>query len=227
MKKILTLIFCLVALTAGAQVIPTPTGAKITLDSITTEVVVYSPDAVRVLKYKGERPDLSKLKIKGVPKTPEAKTYKTAEGHNKYKIDTGKFYAAINDKDGNVSFWTHDDQLILAEQHKSGRFETDPVSGKPSVFQDFQMGLAKVDSIFCARLKDADRVNLKGAFTEVGDKKGGLPIAHISTDKLFDVLWLSKEKTTLDARPREGKKNGDITFHSLRPIIDYVFLHER
>lgn len=227
MKKILTLIFCLAALTAGAQVIPTPTGAKITLDSVTTEVIIYSPDAVRVVKYKGERPNLPKLKIKGVPKTPEVKELKTAEGHNKYKVDTGKYYAAINDKDGNVSFWSHDDKLILAEQHKSGRIVDDPATGHRSVFQDFQMGLSKVDSLFCARLKAADRVNLMGKFTSVGNKEGGLPVAQVKSDKLFEILWQGKEHTTLDARPREGKTNGDITFHSLRPIIDYVFLRER
>lgn len=226
MKKIITSLLCAAALTANAQVTSTPTGAKITLDSITTEIIIYSPEAVRVVKYKGERPEITPLKIKGIPAIAEAKEYKKAEGHNKFKVDTGKFYAAINDKDGNISFWGYDDQLILAEQHKTGVITTDEATGKPKVSQDFQIGLAKADTIFCSDLKEGKRTNLKGTMTKVGDKKAGLPKPNIRTERLFEIKWQTKRPSHLDARPRGGKKNGDITFTSEQDVIDYVFIKE-
>lgn len=211
---------------AAAQVTTTPTGATITLDSITTEAIVYAPGAVRVIKYKGERPDVKPLKVKGLPKKPEAAERPVQEGHNKIMIDTGKFFVALNTKDGNVSFWSHDDQLILAEQHKTGVIAVDSETGAPVVSQDFQMGRAKVDNLFCPALKAADRQNLMGRKVKVGDKKAGLPKARLDAGKGFEIVWLTGGETTLDALPREGKKNGDITLRSLAPSIDYLFITE-
>lgn len=227
MKKIFAMLMALASITASAQVTSTPTGAKITLDSITTEIVIYSPEAVRVIKYKGERPEIKPLKIKGVPAIAEAKEYKKAEGHNKFKVDTGKYYAAINDKDGNISFWDYDDNLILAEQHKTGIITSDEVTGKPKVSQDFQMGLAKADTIFCSELKEGKRTNLKGTIAKVGDKKAGLPTPNIRTERMFEIKWQTKKPTVFDFLPREGKKNGDITVTSEQGVIDYVFLRNQ
>ena len=217
-----------VAPLSRSQVVATPTGAKLTLDSVTTEIIVYSPGVVRVVKYVGERPRLSGCKELKVGKgDPQAKEYARSEGHHKYKVDTGRFNAALNDKDGNVSFWDYDEKLILAEQHKTGHIGA-PVGkkGLREVSQDFQFGRAEVDSIWCDG--SAERPNLRDRQVKVGDRRGGLPTSRITTEKGWHIVWNSPLPATLDARwEREGRKKGDITFTSRSaPVIDYFFVVE-
>ena len=228
MKKILSLLAMLLAVApmCKSQVVATPTGARLTLDSITTEFIIYSPSMVRVIKYVGERPALApckELKIgKGDPRGGE---YGRTDGHNKYKVDTGRFYAAINDKDANVSFWNHDDVLILAEQHKTGRVGA-PAGKKAlrEVSQDFQFGRAQVDSIWCPSSRE--HTGLKDRVITVGDRRAGLPSPRITTEKGWDIIWNSPLPATLDTRStRDGHKPSDITFTSTAaPLLDYFFL---
>lgn len=228
MKKILSLIALLLAVApvCKSQVVPTPTGARLTLDSVTTEFIIYSPSLVRVIKYVGERPALAPCKELKIGKgDPRGADYNHAEGHNKYKVDTGRFYAAVNDKDANVSFWNHDDVLILAEQHKTGRLGA-PVGKKAlrQVSQDFQFGRAKVDSIWCPSSRE--HTDLKDRVVNVCDRRAGLPSPRITTEKGWDIIWNSPLPATLDATwVRDGRKPGDITFTSTAaPLLDYFFL---
>lgn len=229
MKKILFLLVSLLAVsTVRAQVVATPTGARVTLDSVTTEVIIYSPGVVRVVKYVGERPRLTACKELKIGKgDPQSKEYARSEGHNKFKVDTGSFFAAINDKDGNVSFWDYDDKLILAEQHKTGRLGA-PAGKKAlrEVSQDFQFGRAQVESVWAD--KSADKENLYDRVTVVGDRRGGFPGNGVSTEKGWKIVWNSPLPATLDGRrEREGHKKGDITFTSpTATCIDYFFVKE-
>ncbi len=224
MKKLLLILGSLLAVApVRGQVVPTPAGARITLDSVTTEIIVYSPDLVRVIKYVGDRPKLAgcpALKIrKGDPRAGE---YLRSEGHHKYMVNTGRFLAAVNDRDGNVSFWDYEERLILAEQHKTGRLGA-PVRKKRlrEAGQDFQFGRAAVDSIRCDA--SADRPNLLDRVVRVGD--AGLPSSAVSTEKGWSLVWNSALPATLDARrEREGHKQGDVTFTSAAATaIDYFF----
>lgn len=204
MKKLFVLIFAVAAaLASRAEITPTDCGAKITLDSITTELIVYAPGAVRVIKYVGEHPELPKLKVKGLPSAPAKKAYRSEGGHNKLKIDTGDIYAALNEKDANVSFWNHGDTLIMAEQHKTGVIGAPDRKGRRAVAQDFQMGRAKVENLKFAKNR-------------------------ISTEKGFGILWLADKNVKLDDSPREDKKKqGDVTLASPSALmIDYLFVIE-
>lgn len=227
MRKFFTtlLAFFLFSMTGNAEIVTTQHGAAITLDSVTTEIIIYSPRAVRVIKYVGERPALKPVKVKGIPSKPEAGEHRTDTGHNKVKVDTGDYYAALNEKDGNVSFWSHGDTLIMAEQHRTGVL-TPCSDGRYLVSQDFQMGRANVENIYCPALKPSGRVNLKDRRTVMPDKKGGLPERIIATDKGFGIYWLSEGEGFVDATPREDKKKqGDITVSSgPAPMIDYLFV---
>ena len=228
MKKILSLLAMLLAVApmCKSQVVATPTGARLTLDSVTTEIIVYAPGMVRVIKYVGERPELTPCKALKVGKgDPRAKEYRRAEAKHKYKVDTGLIYAAINDKDGNVSFWDHDEQLILAEQHKTGRLGAPAgKKGLREVSQDFQFGRAQVDSIWCPSSRE--HTDLKDRVIAVGDHRAGLPSPRITTEKGWDIVWNSPLPATLDTRStRDGHKPSDITFtSSAAPLLDYFFL---
>lgn len=158
-KVLLAFVMLAVLAVARAEVVPTGHGAKITIDSVTTEVIVMNPQTVQVVKYvNGQRP-----RIKGEPKGDGALRRDT--GHNKYKIDTGNYYVALNEKDGNVSFWSHGDTLIMAEQHKTGRFapisvKDDDSEGEPmyAVSQDFQIGKSGASMLsYAGRGKDRQR----------------------------------------------------------------------
>lgn len=212
MKKFFAFIAAgVLAMAAYGQINPTETGASIKLDSVTTEVIVYAPGAVRVIKYTGERPELKPLKVKGVPSQPAKGPFRSEGGHNKYKLDTGAMWAALNEKDANVSFWSLGDTLIMAEQHKTGRVGADGVK------QDFQMGRAQVERITVP----GSKANVKGSQTKLSGNK------TIATDKGFRIVWLVKGDATLDAAPREGKTNGDITVSTPgAPYIDYLFIKE-
>lgn len=225
MKKIfLSLIIAASSLIASAQVVPTPTGAKITLDGVTTEVVVYNPKLVRVVKYTEQRPEITNINVNGKEYSPQSKEFKTSSGHNKFKLDTGKMYAAINDKDANVSFWRYNDRLILAEQHKTGVFSKDE-DGNQQVSQDFQFGRAAVGHAYCPYLESSRQVNVLGSQVKAKIRANQLPVPSLVTDKGFQIVWLADDAPLFDALKRDDpKKQGDVRFTSSAPVIDYVFL---
>lgn len=205
---------------AQAQLVSMPRGAKITLDTITTEITVLSPEVVRVTKYTGEHPELRPSDYK-FHKQELPDSLRRVEEAGKLKIDTGKFYAAINAKDGNVSFWNHEGQLILAEQHRTGKI-TLVDKNKYAVSQDFQIGKSQADSIFCQDVP----VNLKGKRTKLRSENA--PLSMVSTDKGYSILWNSTGDGYIDDTPgRDVKKPGDVTFSSpATTAIDYFFAVE-
>ncbi len=219
MKKLLALsLSALLWGVAEAEIIPTPAGAKITIDTLTTEVVVCSPTTVRVLKYIGESPIPASIDAK-------AKELKRVEAKGKQKIDTGDFYVALNEKDGNVSFWSHEGALIMAEQHRTGSIKQNG-DGSYAVSQDFQVGRSEADTIFCPMSKVAPAMNLKGRCVEFGNEAEGMPVPYIATEKGYGVYWNVPGAGRMDDRPeREVKKPGDVTFKSdSANTIDYYFL---
>lgn len=208
---------------AQAQLLSQPHGASITIDSVTTEITVITPSMVEVTKYVGERPQLSGFR----PETtslPDSLPRK--EGAGKLKIDTGRFYAAVNAKDGNVSFWDHDGNLILAEQHRSASFAPSGKTGRYKLSQDFQMGLAKVDSMYCCTLPAAERKNLRGRRVEFGAGHDGCPQPYVATEKGFLIKWNTPGEGYIDDTPeRQVKKPGDVTFGSPdAAAIHYYFI---
>lgn len=228
MKKILILLAALTAgITGRAEVVPTDNGAKITVDSLTTEVTVLSPTMVRVIKYIGSRPEMRETCVKHPSLDYELK--REAAG-GKYKIDAGEYYVALNEKDGNVSFWGHDGNLIMAEQHRTASLV--PVGGcadgvrRYVARQDFQIGRSGADSITCPA-SPAPRLNLKGRRAEFGDAADGLPVPYIVTEKGYGVMWKIAGVGRMDDTPgRQVKKPGDVTFTSDDArCIDYYFIY--
>lgn len=219
MKKILTIFAsAAIGIMANAEITPTDNGAKITVDSLTTEVIVCSPSQVRVLKYYGNRPETANC--------PTNRELKRVAAKGKYKIDAGEYYVALNEKDGNVSFWDHEGVLIMAEQHRTASLTPLPgENGRYTVKQDFQFGRAAVDSILCPAAKTP--VNLKGSLTEFGKTSEALPSPYVTTEKGFGILWNSPAPGQVDDTPeRPVKKAGDVTFTSDNaPAIDYFFLY--
>ena len=135
----LTLALLICSCFTHAQIVSLPYGAKITVDTLTTELTVISPGVVEVTKYIGSRPGTSTPKLQLGDSTLPDSLART-EGGGKLKIDTGRFYAAVNAKDGNVSFWDYDGNLILAEQHRSASLTPSGKKDRYDVRQDFQIG---------------------------------------------------------------------------------------
>lgn len=203
---------CMCAAHVTAEITSTPAGAKITLDSVTTEVMVCAPTQVRVIKYIGT--------YDGPASTAAKPDLKRVADHGKYKIDTGEYYVAINEKDGNVSFWNHDGTLIMAEQHSTSSLTPVPSTGRYAVRQDFQFGRSGAQSI---TTPGVDR-NFIGTCGELGS---ALPTPCVVTDKGYAVIWQSGLPGRMDDTPgRKVKKPGDVTFASdTAPVIDYLFLY--
>ena len=208
--SILTIAVC--AGSAMAEVTPTTEGARITLDSVTTEVKVCSPTQVRVIKYIGNN-DVT-------PSESSTHKYKRVAADGKYKIDTGEYYVAINEKDGNVSFWNHDGTLIMAEQHRQYSLTPVPGTDRYTVRQDFQIGRSGAQSIFTP----GNEKNLIGTLAEL---ESALPSSCIVTDKGYAVCWQSGLPGRMDDTPgRNVKKPGDVTFTSdSADAITYTFIY--
>ena len=213
--KLISTVFalaCIGSLTVSAEVIPTPSGVKITLDSVTTEVMVISPDRVHVIKYIGE--------YDGTHSPAANPELKRVAADGKYKIDTGEYYVAINEKDGNVSFWNHDGTLIMAEQHRTSSLTPEAGTDRYTVRQDFQIGRSGAQTV---TTPGADK-NLIGTLAEFGST---LPSPCIITDKGYAVYWQSGLPGRMDDTPgRKVKKPGDVTFTSdTTRAIDYTFIY--
>ncbi len=199
-------------LSATSQVIPTASGAKITLDSVTTEVVVCSPDRVQVIKYVGS--------YEGTRPTSTVTELNRVAEKGKSKIDTGNYYVAINEKDGNVSFWGHDGNLIMAEQHRTSSLTPVDGSSRYSVRQDFQVGRSGAQRL---TTHGSDR-NLIGTLAELGNT---LAVPCVVADKGYGIYWQSGLPGRMDDTPgRNVKKPGDVTFSSdSAPAIIYTFIY--
>lgn len=213
--KISSLIFALAtlgSLPAMGEITPTPAGAKITLDSVTTEVTVCTPTQVRVIKYVGA--------YDGVPPCAAMSDLRRVAADGKYKIDTGEYYVAINEKDGNVSFWDHNGTLIMAEQHRTSSLTPVPGTDRYTVRQDFQIGRSGAQVM---TTPDDDK-NLIGTLAELGT---ALPSPCIVTDKGYAIIWQSGLPGRIDDTPgRKVKKAGDVTFTSdSTGAIEYTFLY--
>lgn len=223
------LFFALVCLMCGclsqAQLVSLPHGASITVDTLSTEITVISPTVVEVVKYIGSRPGLSTPNFQ-LEAAELADSLPRTEGGGKLKIDTGKFYAAVNAKDGNVSFWDHEGNLILAEQHRSATLVPGGRKGRYTVCQDFQIGKSQADSIYCGMLPVDKRKNIKGMRVEFGDRSKGLPHPLVATDKGYSILWNSRGRGYVDDTPgRQVKKPGDVTFSTYETTaIHYYFI---
>lgn len=209
---------------AQAQVVSLAHGARITVDTLTTEITVISPSVVEVTKYIGSRPRLSSPRLQH-EETVLPDSLPRTESGGKLKIDTGRFYAAVNAKDGNVSFWDYDGNLILAEQHRSAQLLPLGKKGRFEAKQDFQIGKSQADSIYCPAMPMAKRKNLKGLRVKFGDKSKGLPHPYVATEKGYSILWNSPGHGYIDDTPgRQVKKPGDVTFSSpATTAIDYYF----
>lgn len=201
------------------QVTSLPQGARIVVDTMTTDITVISPSVVRVTKYLGSEPELA------VPKfMPEkdalADSLPRTEEAGKLKINTGRYYAAVNAKDGNVSFWNHDGTLILAEQHKSASLAPTDEEGLYAAKQDFQIGKSKAESIYCPAVRE----NLKGKRTKFGDDAAPLPL--VATELGYSIYWNTPGFGYIDDSPgRVVKKPGDVTFSAPETTaIDYYFI---
>ncbi len=215
---------------AHAQIVSLPHGARITIDSITTEVTVLSPTTVEVTKYIGERPQQDEPVLK-IAAGELADSLPRVEGGGKIKIDGGNYYAALNLKDGNVSFWGHDGNLIMAEQHRTAsmtrRNDVDQTGNIYEVSQDFQIGLSDATSVTCPVSTVAPAVNLKGRRAEFGSETDGLPVPYIVTDKGYGILWSVSGPGRMDDTPgRRVRKSGDVTFTSdSADSIHYYFIY--
>ena len=221
MRRYVLALGCVVCgLIAQAQQLTSlPQGAKIVIDSFTTDITVISPSVVRVTKYIGGEPELATPKFMPEKDALLDSLPRTEEG-GKLKIDTGRFYAAVNAKDGNVSFWNHDGKLILAEQHGTGELVPTEDEGLYEARQDFQIGKSQAESIYCP----AVRTNLKGKRVKFSDDDAPLPL--IATELGYSIYWNTPGFGYIDDTPgREVKKPGDVTFSSpSTTAIDYYFI---
>ena len=201
----LTLALLLCSCFTQAQIVSLPHGAKITVDTLTTELTVISPGVVEVTKYIGCRPGTSTPNLQlGDSALPDSLI--RTEGGGKLKIDTGRFYAAVNAKDGNVSFWDYDGNLLLAEQHRSASLTPSGKKDRYDVRQDFQIGKSQADSIYCGTLPPAKRKNLKGSRVAFGDKAAGLP-QRLHRQGLLHTLEHPRKWRTHRRHPRpSGQK---------------------
>lgn len=206
MRTFLTTILIYIAsFAAMAEVHTEGNRAWTTIDSLTTELTVYSPSVVRVTKYIGERPELAMSENIWVNE-PCIENTTVDKGHGKVMLRTGLFRPALNEKDGNVSFWSEDDTLILAEQHKTTKI----ADGNATL--DFQVGKSKPAKFYSPH----SGADLKGSKTEA---------ASFATGEGYMVIWNTPSTVIIDDTPgRTVKKPGDVTVTVNAPIVDYFFV---
>ena len=122
MKKfiILLMVACLLCITSSAQnVAHTPQGVKVSVNGITTECVVYTPEIIRVVKYPSYLPTMPHQTGYSVVLEPQKTSFSHHISGNSAVIKTSAVAVTVNLKTGVVSFADAKGKAMIKETEYS------------------------------------------------------------------------------------------------------------
>lgn len=183
-----------------------------------TQVEFYSPSAVRVTKYPGDK--MPEKKSYSIIKTPdEVKVTETTDSKGN-KVYSSECFTVTVGPDGNVSFNDKSGGLLVAENGFSTADATHAVdAGKYKVSQTFT--LEPNEAIYGLGQRQCPVLNQRGENVRFWSGNTNITIPYITSQKGYGVYWDN-------AGDGAFTNNGDdVTFTAeVAPAIDYYFMYK-
>lgn len=183
-----------------------------------TQVEFYSPSAVRVTKYPGDK--MPEKKSYSIIKTPdEVKVTETTDSKGN-KVYSSECFTVTVGPDGNVSFNDKSGGLLVAENGFSTVDATHAVdAGKYKVSQTFT--LEPNEAIYGLGQRQCPVLNQRGENVRFWSGNTNITIPYITSQKGYGVYWDN-------AGDGAFTNNGDdVTFTAeVAPAIDYYFMYK-
>lgn len=227
MKKILTsLLMAAICAVGSAQVTqPTDCGVKYVPQGSTlvTELQVYSPSIVRVLRYEltdgMATPTRTSYSITAQPADRRDKAFKTAA--NGHALLTKHLRADIDPTDGHVTFATADGTTLLQETTASVAAISEGVDkGKTRISQQFRT--ATPDEVLIGLgQRQTENLLLGDGDIDIWTGYKMIPIPYFTSERGYGLYWDNAGESKFQ---RHG---ADLTMTSaVAPFEDYYFMYD-
>lgn len=191
--------------------------AVVNVNNQTTEVVVYSPSIVRVMKYAGSvRPE---KKSYSVTMEPQPTDTKKSETDMAMKLETGAVNVSVNKQNGTVAFTTPAGTTLLCEAAPPTlNAQTAPM--EPSVQQGFALQKDEV-IVGLGQRQDPD-LSQRGKHVVLWNGNANITIPYIASELGYGLYWDNAGRTWFD-----DTKQGVTTFSSeMGAMVDYYFFYD-
>jgi len=214
MLKRFTLLMLLAAVSANAwcqNFTKTNYGVSVKTGIVNTELQVFNPFVIRVIKSSTVASDKQSLSVIAQP----AKTaFTIKEDHDQVTLRTLKTTAIINLKSGAVSYYTPAGKLLMAEQPGAASIEQGADTG---VKQSFTLPVHT--AIYGLGQHQEGVMNYREHTVELKQRNTEIAVPFILTSDGNGLLWDNTSATQFSDR------NGITTFESATgPVIDYYFI---
>ena len=223
MRKTFLTVLC--SLLCGAsiaqQASKTSQGAvnKINNQGLSQEVVFYTPDIVRVMKYPAStRPE---KKSYPVVKTPEQVNIQYTDKDNELSMKTSSMEVRVNKQTGKISYYDLKGNLLLQEKEYGANFtpRKDGPNDSYKVSQRFM--LDKDEIIYGLGQQQGGKMNQRNQDLYLFNENTKVCIPYITSEKGYGLYWDNPSPTTFSDTPQETSFNSETGLMS-----DYYFIYK-
>jgi len=196
----------------------TPSGLRLTTDSLTVQVQFYTPDVVRVLKYPKGKDDSKKSLV--VLQAPAPGKLKYSEKNGVVTVSSGSTQALIDAKTGLVRFATAKGQPLVSEQALGSRFTAKKDLGAATyrVRQVFQ--LAPGEAVYGLGQHQDGHLNYRGQKVLMKQKSLDIALPVLHSSKGYGVLWDNYSTTNFS-----DAATGTVFDSEIGDCVDYYLLN--
>lgn len=187
-------------------------------DKPTTEVTVYAPNIIRVVKYADGLEALPAKKSYSVIMTPEkGQCLWSVEGNT---LRTACITVTVDAATGEVRFADADGNALLSEK---GGAEVISIAsgvdkGKFSIRQDFKLGAD--EAIYGLGQRRSPKLNQRGEKVEIWNHNANITIPYFTSVKGYGLYWDNAGRSLFEDTPEATTFSSEVA-----QGVDYYFLY--
>ncbi|MBQ8521397.1 MAG: DUF4968 domain-containing protein, partial [Bacteroides sp.] len=225
MKKQLSTILCLslAILSASAQTVTeTKHGVRVDMATNgvpTTEVIVYSPSIIRVVKYADGLPEMPAKKSYSVTLAPTQEGFSVNDKGGVVAVSTDHMTATVDKRTGIVSFSKGDKMLLQETAAGEVNAITEGVDkGQYTIGQTFR--LDEDEAIFGFGQRGSKNLNQRGETIKMWNTNGNITIPYFTSVKGYGFYWDNAGRSLFEDTKTETRFTSEVA-----QGVDYYFLY--
>lgn len=222
-KQMLTSLCLMAAIVAQAQTVTqTKYGVKVDVAQAgvpTTEITVYSPTTIRVVKYADGLKQMPAKKSYSVVLEPTGAAFTTNDKAGVVTVSTEYLTATVDKKTGVVCF-SKGDKMLLQETAigEMDAIEAGVDKGLYAVAQNFR--LAKDEAIFGFGQRGSHKLNQRGEEIKMWNTNGNITIPYFASDKGYGFYWDNAGRTFFKDTESLTRFSSEVG-----QCVDYYFMY--
>lgn len=196
----------------------TTAGVRTTVDSTVVEIQFFTPEIVRVIKYrKGAVPSKTSL---SVIKKPEAVNVSIEENNNLLTVSSDALTVVVDRKTGNVSHTLRNGHTLLAEKPKTALFTSFDDVGTPAYAVRQTFTLDNQEAIYGLGILQNGKMSQRNQKVEMIQGNTWDYIPFFQSVKGYGVFWDNYSPTTFT-----DDSTGTQFASEVGDCIDYYFMY--